>query len=1102
MMKQLLKGALAIMLTLVSYGVFAQGVTTATIRGTVVDEKGESLPGATIVAVHEPSGTTYGTVTGNNGSFTLPNLRTGGPYTVSVSFVGYPKTVEQGIFLNLGQVFVSSFTLKEAAQELSEVIVTGVKDPLINNEKNGASTNLSDETINALPTINRSINDFTRLTPQSNGTAFAGRDNRFNNYTIDGNILNNNFGLGASQFAGGNPVSIDAIQEIQVNLAPFDVRQGGFTGANVNAITRSGTNTFTGSVYGFYRNQNTQGTRIGEQELTADDSFNRILGARVGGPIIKDKLFFFASFETEEEAVPSFQKRANRPGENFQGSNVISRVPVAVAQDVRDQLQSLYGYDAGAFEDYDFASQAQRLNLRLDYNINRNHKFTLRYNRFNSFRDVPVNTRSYGALNGIITQTPANVLRTDVTALNFRNSHYTVNTTINALVAELNSTIGNNMANSLNIGYTSVADPRRGIPGGQDFPFIEVLEEGTYYMTIGNELFSVGNAVDNNIFNITNNLSIFKGKHTITAGFNFEFMTFENFFNPHYNSVYRFNSFDNFYEAVINRNPNIAPDAFAISYTRTGAPAADETRFAQLGLYVQDEIDVLKNLRVTAGLRIDVPFYPIDLPGNPLLDALDFVNPIDGQPIKADVSLLPKTSILWSPRVGFNWDVNGDKKTQVRGGTGVFSGRLPFVWISNQINNNGVNRTLIGLQGDAVGDIRFNPDVNAYRPTGEVQPVLSSVVNFTNPDFRLPQVWRSNLAVDQVLPGGFVATLEGIYTRDLNNVFPVDVNMAPATRVYGGIDQRPFYLNNNELRINPQISNALMLGNNQVGSYAAITAQIQKSFANGFFTSVAYTRSVARDFGLTGGSTGGSLFTDIVRDDRNNPEVSFTRFDQPNRIVGAVSYNKTYLNGLFGSTISLFYNGGENGRFSYTYGGNIAGDASLRTLYIPTREEVNQINFLPYTNNAGQANEVTFTAQQQRDAFNAFIDNSRYLSSRRGEIAERNAAKNPWLHRFDFRFLQDIYLAKDPNKHRLQISVDILNFGNVFNSEWGVAQVPVLTAPLAYASRTLNDGVYTPNFRFPTDPRNNTQLLTEEYRPIIGLSQTWSMQLGVRYIFN
>ncbi len=1067
---------------------FSQGVTTSSMQGNVLDDNGEPLFGANVVATHKPSGTTYGAIVNEEGRFYLPNLRVGGPYMVEISYVGFENKTYDGIVLGLGQ----SYNLKAsmaAGVELQEVVVTSTRGGIIDPDRTGPSINLSRDRIDALPTITRSINDFTRLTPQSNGTSFAGTSSRFNNYTIDGNIYNNNFGLGSGQFAGANPISLDAIEEVQVNLAPFDVRLGGFTGASVNAITKSGTNDFKGSVYYYLRNDQMVGDKLRDLTLNRGDSRNEIKGISLGGPIIKNKLFFFVSYEEEETAVPSFTRQASRSGLAPDGL-LISRVPASDLDFVQEQMLSIYGYETGPYENYPFASEQTRFNVRLDYNLNQNNKFSLRYNRYEAASDVIINGNS----NRFLPTRYRNTSRRNIEAITFANANYTNDRLVESVVGEWNSKVSDNMSNQLNIGYTAITDPKRGVPGGQDFPFIEILEpDGSgnllYYTALGNELFTVGNLLENNVFNITNNFSIYSGKHTYTIGANFEYMTFRNAFNPVFNGFYRFTSYDSFVETVINQTPGAFPDAFAKSFALDGSttPPVDETNFGQFGIYFQDEFQVTDNLKLTGGLRIDFPFYATDIPRNTLLDDLNkSYTDADGNSFTPDVSQFPKVRPLWSPRIGVNWDVNGEGKTQVRGGTGVFSGRIPFVWLSNQVNGSGVVRGGVGFEGDEVADefgpnYVFDPNVTFGNPANPSQ-TLSNELNLTDREFKLPQVWRTNIGVDHELPFGITGTLDFIYSRDISTPIVYNPVLRAPDGTLNGPDQRPFweggYSSDEDFR------NVFLLTNaNRKADYYSFTAQLQKQFDNGFYAMVAYTASRARDLDATGGSQAGSLWTATVQEDRNDPKLGFAAFDQPNRFIANLNYRTD------NTTIALFWQGGENGRYSYTYSGNF-GDNSNRLIYIPN--DASELNFEEFT-----LDGAIVTEQSQINALNAYIAQDEYLSENRGQIAERNGAKNPWLNSYDLRITEDINLTKD-KKNRIQLSLDFLNIGNMFNSDWGVPQFAFQRNLLNYTGR---NGAGEPVYRLNTVP-GTTDLPTETNRTSTNIGDTWRLQVGVRYLFN
>lgn len=1064
---------------------FAQ-VTTAKITGKVADTAGMPLIGATVLATHTPSNSTYGTVTNELGYYALPGVRVGGPYNLEISYVGYETMTFSGIQTDLGVSTGINVILQEGGVLLDELVVTSQRDAQFGESKTGAALNLTKEKINALPTISRSINDFTKLTPQSNGSSFAGTSSRFNNYSIDGNIYNNNFGLGSAQFAGGSPISLDAIEAVSVNLAPYDVRYSGFTGAAVNAITRSGSNEFEGSVYYLLTNDQMIGNKAGDVSVDPGNSSNKIYGARLGGPIIKDKLFFFASYEKETAATPALTKRAAREGETPDGLT-ISRVPLEEALFVKNQIQSLYGYDTGDPDSYSFAAEQERLNVRLDYNISKNHKATLRYNDYTSLTDVPTNGNSIR----YISTRYRNTSRQGIENINFRNNNYTQDKRVTSLVGEVNSILSEKVSNQFNVGYTKITDPRRGIPGGQDFPMIEVLEPDAsgnllYYMTLGNELFTVGNLLENNILNITNNITLYQGRHTYTAGLNLEYMTFDNAFNPVFNGFYRYIGYDKFVDAVINQNPNVYPDAFAKGYALDGSttPPTDNVKFGQFGIYVQDEYQMTDNLKLTGGLRIDLPFYPTKIPNNTLLDDLNksFTDG-NGDTFTPDVATFPKVTPLFSPRIGFNYDMNGDKSTVIRGGTGIFTGRIPFVWLSNQVNGSGVIRGGLGYEGQDVIDnnITFNSDVTSYDPDNPATS-LSNELNLTDKNFKLPQVWRTSLGVDHYFPLGIKGTLEFLYNRDISTPIAHNPVLRTPDGNLSGPDARPYWTGG--YSNDADFSNVFYLTNaSKKADYASITAQLSKQFDFGLYAMAAFTKSRARDLDAANGAQAISLWPVTVQENRNNPELSYAGFDQPNRMIGNLSYN------VGGTTIGVFYDGGNAGRYSYTYSGNF-GDASNRLIYVPN--SASELTFQSFT-----LNGATVTAAQQAELLDAYIDQDPYLSSKRGTVTERNGAVRPWVHRFDLRILQDISINPG-SKRKIQLSLDFLNVGNLLNSNWGIPQIEQQANLLTL--RTINAS-NVPEYRLNT-VSGTTNFPSSTFRNTTNvLANTWQLQVGVRYLF-
>ncbi|HVG42432.1 MAG TPA: TonB-dependent receptor, partial [Chitinophagaceae bacterium] len=764
-----------LLLSFSGYFLYAQ-VTTSSISGTVKDKNAQGLTGATITAIHTPSNTTYTTIAGKEGIFNLPNLRIGGPYRVTVNFVGLQPFSVNGFNLQLGEPYNINAVLGENVQALETVIVSGQGGRRAAADKTGASTNISSRQLTTLPTISRSLSDFTRLTPQASGNSFGGRDNRYNNIQIDGANLNNNFGVSNEPLpGGGNPISLDAIEEISVNIAPFDVRQANFTGAGINAVTRSGDNTFRGSAYGFYRNQSFSGRNVGNVKLPeSQKSTNKIFGARVGGPIIKDKLFFFVSAEKESREFPGVPWRPSQSGLSAGGN--ISATPIDSLKKLSDFLKSTYGYDPGAYDNFpSFIQENRKLLGRIDWNVSNKHKIILKYSDYENNNDVQLNGTSVPG-GGFGTVTRMGNSRFSNNSMAFENSNYGFKDVVRTGTIEFNSRFSNRIANQFLATLTRTQDTRT-YKGGI-FPTIDFLNlsptatlNNQNYMQAGMDPFTYNNDVINNVYSFIDNFSYFAGKHTITAGFSYEHQRVGNMFMPASNSYYIYRSLNDFIT-------NQAPVYYALTYSLVkGQPTvySAELKIAQLGVYVQDEHNVTNQLKLTYGLRVDRPIYDDQPIANPAVEKLTFRDK-NGQPTTYSTGQWPKSSLYWSPRIGLRWDVKGDKSFILRGGTGLFTGRIPFVFLTNIPTNSAMYQVTAAVSTPAtLQSYKFNKDPNAYISTFP-QTARTSIVNnsnfvFTEPDFKFPQVWRTNMAVDRNLGKGFSATLEAIYTKDLNAVY-------------------------------------------------------------------------------------------------------------------------------------------------------------------------------------------------------------------------------------------------------------------------------------------------------------------------------------------
>ena len=1105
-MKRFLRVAMMLTAMFVAVSSFAQ-VTTSSMSGRVSDNTG-ALPGATVVVKHIPSGTSYGTVTNNDGRYTIQGMRVGGPYTVEISYVGYHKSKYENIQLYLGETYLLNVRLVEDTKALSGIEVIDQKT--LASEKTGASMNIGSGTIAALPTITRQISDFTRLNPQSNGSGnFAGRDSRYNNFTVDGAAFNNNFGLSSGLPGGGSPISIDALEEITVNVSSFDIRQSSFTGANINAVTRSGDNQFKGSVYTFLLPGAFTGSMIGEKEIAgANDAFNQLYGARVGGPIIKDKLFFFVSGEYERKNQPNADM-AWSPSTDGVGNaeTFTSRTTVADLEAMRTHLMDKYNFDPGTFQNRgNFNTSSYRILARIDWNINKSNKLTLRYNDVKTAADVAVNANS--------APNPRGAARNSVSSIAFNNSNYTMDNVVRSITGELNSIVSSKISNKLLVSYTHIADERGSALNGTDgenFPFVDIYKDGQQYMSFGYELFTKHNAVTNNIANITNNMSFYLGSHTVTAGLSFDYLYFKNSYLRYANGYYRYNSMEDFYN-------NVTPAAYGLTYGYGGndAPGA-ELSFGFGAIYVQDEWSVNENFRLTGGVRLELPVYMNKLEDNPS-NYKDFVF-ADGRTI--DLAKWPGVKPLVSPRIGFNWDIMGDRSLQLRGGSGLFTGMLPFVWFTNQPTNAGVLQNTVELVGANVpAGLGFEPnyhDVVNGNPSAfpaEPNAGLPGTFCFVDPDFKLPQIWRTNVAVDYQLPYDMVLTLEGVFTKDVNVVVQENINQSDPTSkiIDANGNERDSWWKKDEAtgawakqnQINP-FGYAMMLTNAKKGHQYSITAQLDKKFSYGFNGIIAYTHTVSKDLTTNPGSAANSAWSSNVDlNSLNSPLLSWSNFSIPNRIVGAITYSYE-MKKAFGFSIGLYYSGNAQDRYSYTYTNDMNGDGNTADLmYIP--KDASEIKLVDKITNNPDGTTTTFTAAQQAAALMEYIDGDSYLSKHKGEYAQRFAAVGPWLNRFDAKVLVNLFTNfGTERRYTLQLSLDARNLGNMFCNTWGTYKTHGLgnyndIRLLSFSSMENGGDNPTPTFQLNA-PNAEAFKQNAAFNANPTISNAWQLLLGIRLIF-
>ncbi|MFD2786338.1 TonB-dependent receptor [Hymenobacter rubripertinctus] len=1062
---------------------WAQGSTTSAMNGVITDKTGEGLPGATVIAVHTPTNTQYVAPTNSEGRFNIQNMRVGGPYTVRITFVGYKEAVRENIFLTLGQNQRLDINLSETEQVLGEVVVRGRQDPTLNSERSGAATNVQREQIERLPTISRSFQDFTRLTPQANGNSLSGRNGRFNNIQIDGASNNDLFGLGSTGAPGGqagtNPISLDAIQEFQVVLSPYDVRQGRFSGGGINAVTRSGTNDFSGSVFGFGRNQNTAGkspTPNAAGERTKLDKFNDYqTGFRLGGPIIKDKLFFFVNGEITRRTSPLLFQTGSAadiasPNAN---SNLVRFVSTEQLQQISSKLAE-YGYDAGDFGEINAERRSNKAFARLDWNISQNHQLTLRHNFVDASDD--------------------NITR-NLTSFRFGNNGYQFLSKTNSTVMELKSRFGNRYANNLLIGYSTIRDSRT--PNGNLFPSIEISSNNGSIFA-GSELSSVANRLDQDILEINDNFNIFAGKHVLTFGTNNEIFRFDNLFVQSTQGRYNFPSV----EAFLNNTVAGSGFRYRQNFALPGGKPTAKFGAAQFGLFAQDEYSVTDNFRVTTGLRVDLPVY-FDKPSyNPRVDSTFAVATANGGAYDVKTDRLPKSRLQFSPRIGFNWDVRKNQTFQLRGGVGIFTGRPAYVWISNQYGNTGVDFATYDTNNSTVrpaAGLGLSSSYGTVRDqiSGTPATAAKGSIAVTDNDFRNPQLVRTNFAVDYRLPLGIVATVEGIYSKTLNDVLPQDINLSNPVGTLQG-DGRPVYPTGSaRFRNSRDFNNVILLTNTSKGYQYSVTGELKKQLNNGLFASTAYTYGQSRDLYSGSSSTAVSTweFNPHVAGPNNLP-VSYSNFDLRHRVIGSLSYRKEYAN-HFATTISAFYNGQSGSPYSYSYfGGDLNGDGGNFTnnsndlIYIPR----SQSEIVLVTDGVNDRR----TIDQIWGDLNTFIENDSYLSKHRGEYAARNGARTPWQHQVDVRLLQDIYTKIGAKNHTIQLSVDVINFGNMLNKEWGRDySVSNGNYGLLRYQGLENGTTGRPTFSYG----NGVSTPAATAYQINQLSSRWQAQFGVRYLF-
>ena len=1062
-------------------------LTTSSMAGKVA-ANGEELIGAVVEAVHTPSGTRYTTVSNEKGMFAINGMRVGGPYEVAVKYIGYETKTFTGITLELGETYNLNASMSEDAVQLADVVVTA-QATKFTTEKTGASTNITNRQITAMPSVSRSITDYTRLSPYGgNGMTFGGADGRTANFTVDGANFNNNFGLSGNLPGGGNPISIEAIEEMQVVISPYDVRQTNFIGGGVNAITMSGTNTFKGAAYIYHRNENMRGDAIDGEQIGGARAKDRktTYGFKLGGPIIKDKLFFFVNGEMDKTPTIANRWRASENGV-ADADNYISRATVADLQKVSDHLKSKYGYDTGSFSNFPADESNYKLLARVDWNINDMHKVALRYN---FTKNRAWNAPNASSMDG---GTRMSGGRTSQYAMSYANSMYAMDNLVHSFSLDLNSRFSDKISNQLLATYSKLDDVRA--TESDDFPFIDILKDNQNYIAAGYELFTYNNAVHNTIWNIKDDVTAYLGAHKVTGGILFEHQMADNQYMRNGTGYYRYTSLDEFLSGA-------APEVVCLTYGYNGetSPAA-RVSFNKVSLYGQDEWNISDNFKLTYGLRLDSWFYNNgDLMTNKKIYDLTYM--VDGEERHIDTGKWPGSKVSVSPRIGFNWDVFGDKSFKVRGGTGLFTGRLPLVFFTNMPTNSGMvqyqaqinakNAAAKGFTMDefAGGVLRRTELLDKLAQLGypmTIDPTQGSIpssISAVDPDFKMPQVWKSSLAFDYSVPVSFPlsVTVEGIVNKTVNAASIRDWSMKDAGGFarFNGVDNRPIYPTNFR-----QGTKAFILENTSRGYGWSASATINARPAEWLSVMAAYTHTVSKEVTSLPGSAAESAFTYVPTvQGPNNIHLHNGVNVTPDRFVASVTAHDKGNNHY--SLIYETWRGGYN--YSFMTTNDMNGDGyNYDAIYIPTDAQV-------------EKGEFRFVSEDDKTRFMDYVHGNSYLKNHQGEYAEGYSLYSPWVHRIDFSYKHDFKFNVGNTKHTIQVGFDVKNLLNFFNSSWGVSKY--LNPAIGSHARILKyegvDAEGYATFSTPAAISKDTQTFVLNH----AIGQCWYASIGVKYIFN
>ncbi len=1086
-------------------------ITTSGISGKVT-ANGEDIIGATIKAVHQPSGTVYRAVTNIDGRYSIQGMRPGGPYVLEVSYVGYKTKEVKNFNLSLGQNTILNESLSENAEMLQDVVVTADRNNNMRTDRAGATTSINADQIEAVPTVSRSMNDLLKLTPQGanvgSGFSVGGGNYRQSYVTVDGAAFNNAFGIGGNLPGNGSPISLDALDQISVSSSPYDVRLSGFTGGAISAVTKSGTNQFKGTAYMYTTNSHLRGNKVSDYELNRLQSHSTTWGASFGGSIIKDKLFFFANGEYQNNisAGPSGTARVNASDEWSPSSGTVHRPLQSDMDNMLSFLSKNYGYNPGRYQGYSLDTPSYKFLARIDWNINENNKLNIRFSKSHDkdssapsssttpFKDSVIYPGGEDATGG-----KSQSGRTANAGLYFESARYYQEKNFTSFAAEWNSKWGG-VNNVLRATYSYQDEPRTYV-GGM-FPTVDILKNGSYYMGFGPDPFTEGNLRQVKTFVATDEATWSMGIQNFTAGLQFETNKATNGFGAASAGYYVFESMDDFMNGK-------APRSYGVTFPMDGSGQFLATmKYNQFSAYVQDQVNFSDRFRLTAGLRFELPIYPeLENNYNKAFAAMKWKNDA-GVESQYSTDQLPDAPLTVSPRVGFNWDILGNHKLVLRGGTGYFIGRLPFVWLVSAVGNAGCGQYTYYYNTPSDKGATYKMD-KFYQSREDQLKVLQqqglavnredaaapSTPTIIDKDLKMNATWKTSLALDAKLPYDIDFSLEGIYSREFNPATVINLDRYWDGKSYTELapgDKRKWYSRNSP--INPyMITNA-----GHKAYYYSITASLAKKFAFGLNLSASYTYSKAKSYGDGVGDQVSSAYYNnrYSVNGNNDMEVGYGTYVAPNRLLISASYKKDYGKN-FGSEVGLIYEGMNMGyadgysctRYTYQLTGNVVNDyGSNGLVYIPaSREALDKWNF---------KDNGKYTAEQQKDDFWAYINQDDYLKNHKGEYAERGGAVMPWHHQLDFKFNQNFYLNVAGQKNTLQFGVDIKNLANLLNNSWGLYKTVNNTKLLKYTAG--KDGA-AGSFQFQ---KNGKDVLSKTYTNLTSFNSTYSIQFSIRYIFN